>query len=73
MQPYATNSLHQERMLSGAMRALDARNLWFDGLYRHVFGEASHLSSRPSGTRPRFTDIESDRISVHAKLRTGDT
>jgi pyrroloquinoline quinone (PQQ) biosynthesis protein C len=73
MQPYATDPLHQERMLSGAIRALDARKLWFDGLYPHVFGEASRLSSRPSGTRPRFTDVESDRISVHAQLRTGGT
>ena len=52
MQPYADHPEHQELMLRGAQRVLDARQHWFDGLLRHVFHE-SHEATRTSGTRPR--------------------
>jgi hypothetical protein len=50
LQPYAADALQQQRMLSGAMRALDARQRWFDGLLSHVFQEAPALPST-SGVR----------------------
>jgi len=52
MQPYAEDVLHQQRMLRGAQRALDARQHWFDGLLRHVFDETTAVG-RPSGARVR--------------------
>jgi pyrroloquinoline quinone (PQQ) biosynthesis protein C len=53
MQPYADDSLHQQRMLNGAMSALDARQAWFDGLLHHVFVDSTPVR-RLSGARPRL-------------------
>ena len=36
--PYAATAENQNRIARGARRALDARNAWFDGLLRLVFG-----------------------------------
>jgi pyrroloquinoline quinone (PQQ) biosynthesis protein C len=55
MQPYAGDPLNQQRMLDGALRALDARQRWFEGLERHVFDEAQAWSSRPSALRSRVS------------------
>jgi pyrroloquinoline-quinone synthase len=50
MMPYADDPGHQELMMRGMLRALDARERWFDGLLRHVFGEdlrtARHAAAR---------------------------
>lgn len=39
MKPYADAIEHRHLIASGAMRVLDARMAWFDGLERHVFGD----------------------------------
>ncbi len=37
MRPFATDAANRERILRGALQALDARSAWLDGLYNHVF------------------------------------
>lgn len=49
MRPYADEPAHQELMLRGALRVLDARERWFNGLQEHVFGEGA--SARHSHAR----------------------
>lgn len=57
MQPYADDPLHQQRMMSGALRALDARQQWFDGLLAVVFGERVR-AHRASGSRMRAVALD---------------
>lgn len=45
MQPYAAHASHQALIWRGAMRALDARSRWFDGLLGHVFGDWPRTSA----------------------------
>jgi pyrroloquinoline quinone (PQQ) biosynthesis protein C len=42
MRPYAHEPINQERIARGALRVLDARALWLDALYEHVFVSGVH-------------------------------
>jgi pyrroloquinoline quinone (PQQ) biosynthesis protein C len=48
MRPYVDDAHNRELISRGAIRALDARARWFDGLHRLVFG-----TSRSTDTTPR--------------------
>lgn len=50
MRPYAMDLEARQMMMRGALAALDARQRWFDGLERHVFGDA-HRAAKHSGSR----------------------
>jgi pyrroloquinoline quinone (PQQ) biosynthesis protein C len=52
LQPYASDPGQQHLIWRGTMRALDARQRWFDALLGHVFGEATP-AARHSITRDR--------------------
>lgn len=52
MRPYAAELEARQMMMRGALSALDARQRWFDGLERHVFGE-SRRAPKLSGSRMR--------------------
>lgn len=54
MRPYMDDPSHRELVRKGAMRALDARDQWLTGLYRHVFREEPRPSSAPK--RPPLGD-----------------
>lgn len=72
MQPYADDALHQQKMFSGAVRALDARQRWFDGLLGHVFGEPGrHV--RASGSRMRAVVPEQASLEALAKAASNDS
>ncbi len=62
IRPYMGDPRHRELVVQGAMRALDARDRWLTGLYRHVFGDESQrppISTRPtSGEHPRGSTAE---------------
>jgi pyrroloquinoline quinone (PQQ) biosynthesis protein C len=53
MRPYATDPSLQRLIWRGTMRALSARQRWFDGLLGHVFAETP--PRRVSGTHERTT------------------
>lgn len=55
MQPYAADPEARQMMMRGALSALDARHRWFDGLERHVFGEARR-APKASGSRFKATE-----------------
>jgi pyrroloquinoline quinone (PQQ) biosynthesis protein C len=57
MRPYAGHPSHQQLIWRGAMRALDARARWFDGLLGHVFGE--HSAPRHSAEYQRIAPVRS--------------
>lgn len=59
MRPYATDLEARQMMMRGALSALDARQRWFDGLERHVFGEARR-TPKLSGSRLRATEPENE-------------
>ena len=54
LRPYMDDASHRDLVRRGAMRALDARDQWLTGLYRHVFREEPRPSSRPK--RPPLGD-----------------
>jgi pyrroloquinoline quinone (PQQ) biosynthesis protein C len=60
MRPYATDLEARQMMMRGALSALDARGRWFDGLERHVFGEAQHRALKHSGSRFRAIEPSHD-------------
>jgi pyrroloquinoline-quinone synthase len=68
MRPYATDLEARQMMMRGALSALDARRRWFDGLERHVFGEAQHRAPKHSGSYFRATEPSQD---VESKQRAG--
>jgi pyrroloquinoline quinone (PQQ) biosynthesis protein C len=55
VRPYMGDGSHRDLTRKGAMSALDARERWLDGMYRHVFAAESAPArrvSRPSFSRP---------------------
>jgi pyrroloquinoline quinone (PQQ) biosynthesis protein C len=60
MRPYATDLEARQMMMRGALSALDARQRWFDGLERHVFGESQQRAPKHSGSRFRATEPSHD-------------
>ena len=68
MRPYAAHPSHQQLIWRGAMRALDARERWFDGLLGHVFGE--RCTPRMSVEYERITPVRSSVLPA-AKQAVG--
>jgi pyrroloquinoline quinone (PQQ) biosynthesis protein C len=60
MRPYAADPEARQMMMRGALSALDARRRWFDGLERHVFGEAQQRAPKHSGSRFRPAEPSHD-------------
>jgi pyrroloquinoline quinone (PQQ) biosynthesis protein C len=54
MRPYMDDAGNRDLVRKGAMRALDARDQWLSGLYRHVFREEPRQSTAPK--RPPLGD-----------------
>jgi len=69
MRPYATDLEARQTMMRGAINALDARYRWFDGLERHVFGEARRAPG-VSGARFRAVEVSDESDTTHSG--TGD-
>jgi pyrroloquinoline quinone (PQQ) biosynthesis protein C len=44
MRPYAVDAANRERILRGAVAALEARARWLDALYDHVYGDCAALA-----------------------------
>jgi pyrroloquinoline quinone (PQQ) biosynthesis protein C len=57
VRPYMDDPSHRDLVRKGAMRALDARDHWLTGLYRHVFREEPRPSAAPR--RPPLGDRSS--------------
>jgi pyrroloquinoline-quinone synthase len=64
--PYAGTPENQQRITDGAMRVLDARAAWLDGLMRLVFGAARRSSKSPRRVPTRPLRISSYLPHPHA-------